>query len=88
MTFDTHENLKKIYIYINKNTTMIRTPANFFANVKNLQRIVGYIRKVLEYWNTAKERRNLRSFDMKTSPHRAAIFFFAFHGSYYPSELD
>ena len=34
----------------------------------------------LEYWNTAKERRNLHSFDMK-SPHRAAIFFFAFHGS-------
>ena len=57
---------------------MIRTPANFFASVKNLQRIVGYIRKVLEYWNTAKERRNLRSFDMKTSPHR----------TYYPSELE
>ena len=30
--------------------------------------------KGLEYWNTAKERRNLHSFDMK-SPHRAAIFF-------------
>ena len=71
---------------------MIRTPANFFASVKNLQRIVGYIRKVrigiLEYWNTAKERRNLRSFDMKTSPHKAAIFFSAFHGSYYPSKLE
>ena len=43
-----------IIININKNTTMmIRTPANFFASVKNLQRIVGYIRKVrigiLEY---------------------------------------
>ena len=38
---------------------MIRTPANFFASVKNLQRIVGYIRKVLEYWNTAKERRKI-----------------------------
>ena len=24
---------------------MIRTPANFFARLKNLQRIVGYIRK-------------------------------------------
>ena len=36
----------------------------------------------------AKERRNLSSFDMKTSPHRAAIFFFAFHGSYYPSERE
>ena len=49
MTFDTHENLKTK----NKNTTMIRTPANFFINVKNLQRIVGYIRKgrigILEY---------------------------------------
>ena len=29
----------------------------------------------LEYWNKAKERRNLRTFDMKTSPHKAAIFF-------------
>ena len=32
---------------------MIRTPANFFVNVKNLQRIVEYIRKgsigILEY---------------------------------------
>ena len=48
----------------------------FFASVTNLQRIVGYIRKGggLEYWNTAKERRNLHSFDMK-SPHRAVIFF-------------
>ena len=49
MTFDTHENLKTK----NKNTTMIRTPANFFVNVKNLQRIVEYIRKgrigILEY---------------------------------------
>ena len=41
-----------------------------------VQRIVGYIRNEgLEYWNTAKERRNLHSFDMKTSPRRAAIFF-------------
>ena len=42
-----------IIINTNTNTTMIRTPANFFASVKNLQRIVGYIRKVrigiLEY---------------------------------------
>ena len=32
---------------------MIRTPANFFVNVKNLQRIVGYVGKgrigILEY---------------------------------------
>ena len=37
----------------NKNTTMIHTPANFFLRLKNLQRIVGYIRKcrigILEY---------------------------------------
>ena len=66
---------------------MIRTTRIFFASVTNLQRIVGYIRKGEEYWNTAKERRNLHSFDMK-SPHRAAIFFFAFHGSYHPSELE
>ena len=49
MTFDTHENLKTK----NKNTKMIRTPANFFVNVKNLQRIVGYVGKgrigILEY---------------------------------------
>ena len=43
-------------------------------------------RKDLE--RIAKERRNLSSFDKKTSPHRAAIFFFAFHGSYYPSERE
>ena len=32
---------------------MIRSPANFFVSVKNLQRMVGYIRKgrigILEY---------------------------------------
>ena len=67
---------------------MIRTPTYFFASVKNLQSVVGYIRKgrigILEY----SKRQNLRSFDMKTSPHKAASFFFAFHGSYNPSELE
>ena len=38
LTFDTHEDLKTK----NKNTTMIRTHANFF---RKCEKIVGYIRK-------------------------------------------
>ena len=69
---------------------MIRTPANFFRKCDKFAKdsVIYKERGGLEYWNTAKERRNLHSFDMK-SPHRAAIFFFfAFHGSYHPSELE
>ena len=60
----------------NKNTTMTRAPANFFRKREKFAKDkVIYGKEGLEYWNTAKERRNLRSFDMKTSPHRDAIFF-------------
>ena len=60
----------------NKNTTMTRAPANFFRKCEKFAKDkVIYGKEGLEYWNTAKERRNLRSFDMKTSPHRDAIFF-------------
>ena len=59
----------------NKNTTMIRAPANFFRKCEKFAKDkVIYGKKGLEHWNTAKERWNLRSFDMKTSPHRDAIF--------------
>ena len=40
--------------------------------MKILQRIVGY--EEGKDWNTGIERLNLRIFDMKTSPHKAAIF--------------
>ena len=55
---------------------MIRTPANFFRMCDKFAKdsVMYKERGGLEYWNTAKERRNLHSFDMK-SPHRAAIFF-------------
>ena len=60
----------------NKNTTMTRASANFFRKCEKFAKDkVIYGKEGLEYWNTAKERRNLRSFDMKTSPHRDAIFF-------------
>ena len=65
---------------------MTRAPANFFRKCEKFAKDkVIYGKEGLEYWNTAKERRNLRSFDMKTSP---PFFSFAFHGSYYPSELE
>ena len=68
-----HEKKKK---NTNKNTTMTRAPANFFRKCEKFAKDkVIYGKEGLEYWNTAKERRNLRSFDMKTSPHRDAIFF-------------
>ena len=67
---------KKKNTNTNKNTTMIRAPANFFRKCEKFAKDkVIYGKKGLEYWNTAKERWNLRSFDMKTSPHRDAIFF-------------
>ena len=63
---------------------MIHTLANFFRKSEKFAKDSG-IYKQRKDWNTAKERRNLRSFDMKTSP---PFFSFAFHGSYYPSELE
>ena len=70
-----HKKIKK-KLNTNKNATMIRTPANFFRKCDKFAKDSGIYkeREGLEYWNTAKERRNLHSFDMK-SPHRAAIFF-------------
>ena len=68
---------------------MIHTPTSFFRMCEKFAKDSGICKlrkgktRILEYWNTAKERRN-----MKTSPHKAAIFFFAFRGSYYTSELE
>ena len=73
---ESEEHEKKNNTNTNKNTTMIRAPANFFRKCEKFAKDkVIYGKKGLEYWNTAKERWNLRSFDMKTSPLRDAIFF-------------
>ena len=65
--------LKKICNTNRRRPALLRI---FSASVKNLLRIVGYMWKrwigILEY---SKKKRNLRSFDIKTSLHRAAIFF-------------
>ena len=73
---ESEEHEKKKNTNTNTNTTMTRAPANFFRKCEKFAKDkVIYGKEGLEYWNTAKERRNLRSFDMKTSPHRDAIFF-------------
>ena len=47
MTFDTHENLKTK----NKNTTMIRTPANFLRKCEKFAKDSGIYRERKD-WNT------------------------------------
>ena len=70
---------------------MIRTPANFFRKYEKFANDSGTckVRKgktgILEY---SRRKAEWRSFDMKTSAHKAAMFSFAFHGSYYMSELE
>ena len=79
MTFDTHENLKTK----NKNTTMIRTPANFFRKCEKFAKDSGICRERKD-WNTGIQQKKDGIRPRIGSP----FFFVAFHRSYYPRELE
>ena len=86
LTFDTHENLKTK----NKNTTMIRTPANFFRKCEKFAKDSGICRERKD-WNTGIQQKKdgICVVLIWKRPRIGSPFFFvAFHRSYYPSELE